>query len=59
MEHLGDKAHLKNLGSRTTKTLYLLKAPLHVLETLAVLNLDKNVPVMTFSKACNGAFSHN
>ena len=36
MEHLGGRAHYTNLGSCTTKTLYLLKAPLHLLETLAV-----------------------
>ena len=36
MEHLGAIAHYTNLGNCTTKTLYLPKAPLHFLETLAV-----------------------
>ena len=43
MENLRARAHYKILGSFTTKTLYLPKAPLHLLETLAVSNSDKIV----------------
>ena len=43
MEPLEGRAHYTNLGSCTNKTIYLLKAPLHVLQTLAVKNLDKIV----------------
>ena len=36
MEHLGARAHYRKLDSCSTKTPYLPKAPLHLLETLAV-----------------------
>ena len=45
MEHLGAKEYLTNIGSCTTKTLYLMKAPLHLLENLVVVNSEKIVTI--------------